>query len=144
MTITMLNQEFEAGFGVDGDVKKKAVRFFLQAAKASGMPLSKFLQDQTRASSGPRKKRGSTARKDADPLLGDDDADGDDETPPKGTKKTITLKSGGELSIALSVDLFELSTTDRTFVFDLIDKLRGYGTEDSAHVASAVGVKETP
>ena len=53
MTTAMLNSEFETVYGVDGDVKKKATRFFIQAAKANGMTLSKFLLDQTRVSTGP-------------------------------------------------------------------------------------------
>jgi hypothetical protein len=122
MTTTMLNVEFEKAFGVDGETKKKGVRFFLQATKANGFTLSKFLLDQTRATgSVPRKKR---SNRDSEPEI--DDTEGDPETPETGTKKTIALQSGGQLSISLSVDLFELSRTDREFVFGLIDSLRDY------------------
>jgi hypothetical protein len=122
MTTTMLSTEFEAAFNVDGDTKKKGIRFLLQAAKANGFVLSKFLLDQTRApSSGPRKRR---------PKRDDEDNGQDieeDEPESKGTDlKHITLQSGGELSISISVDLFELSKSDRDFVFGLIDTLRSY------------------
>jgi hypothetical protein len=124
MTTAMLNNEFETVYGVDGDVKKKATRFFLQAAKANGMTLSKFLLDQTRTSSGPRKKR---AKRD---LEGGGNGDGDfengEETPSVGTHKQVTLSSGGELKLTISVDLFALSTKDRNFVFGLIDLLKEY------------------
>jgi hypothetical protein len=126
MTTTMLNNEFETVFGIDGETKKKTIRFFLQAAKANGMTLSKFLLDQTRVSTGTRKKR---AKRDSGEggNGGDADFEGEDEqTSHRGTKKTISLLSGGQLSIALSVDLFELSTDDRNFVFGLIDALRAY------------------
>ena len=123
MTTTMLNSEFESAFQVDGETKKKGIRFFLQAAKANGFLLSKFLLDQTRASSGLRKKR--TTARDTDQNL--DEIEGSDpEENGTGTKKTITLSSGGQLSIAVSVDLFELSKPDRDFVFGLIDSLKEY------------------
>lgn len=127
MTTTMLGSEFEAAFGVDGETKKKSIRFFLQAAKANGFTLSKFLLDQTRAASaGPRKKRISAR----DAGQGADETDESEvEENGDGTKKTITLKSGGQLSIAVSVDLFELSKEDREFVFGLIDSLKEYEAE---------------
>jgi hypothetical protein len=124
MTTTMLAAEFESAFSVEGDTKKKAIRFFLQAAKANGMTLSKFLLDQTRVSTGPRKKR--TPRSNEPVGNGDPEFEGEDETPAVGTAKQITLASGGQLKLTLSVDLFALSTTDRTFVFGLIDSLNAY------------------
>lgn len=123
MTTTMLNSEFETAFGVESETKKKAVRFFLQAAKANGFALSKFLLDQTRVSTGTRKKRASKRDNDTavDNGLDDEDANGTERE-----VKTITLKSGGELSFSLSVDLFALSKDDREFVFGLIDTLQAY------------------
>lgn len=126
MTTTMLNSEFESAFQVEGETKKKGIRFFLQAAKANGFVLSKFLLDQTRASSGPRKKR--VSGRDADQGV-DETGENELEENSEGTKKTITLKSGGQLSIAVSVDLFELSKADRDFVFGLIDSLKEYDAQ---------------
>ncbi len=124
MTTTMLNTEFGTAFGVDGETKKKGVRFFLQAAKANGFTLSKFLLDQTRAvSSGPRKKRNG-GKNESDPEI--DDGLDDEPISASGTQKTVALQSGGQLSISLSVDLFALSKTDREFVFGLIDTLQTY------------------
>jgi hypothetical protein len=130
MTTAMLNTEFQTVYGVDGDVKKKATRFFLQAAKANGMTLSKFLLDQTRVSTGPRKKR---VKRDAEGVgNGDGDFENEVETPTGGTKKQVTLTSGGELKLTISVDLFELSTEDRNFVFGLIDSLKAYEQKSKA------------
>lgn len=128
MTTTILANEFEAVFNVDGETKKKGIRFLLQAAKANGFVLSKFLLDQTRApSSGPRKKRAPT--RDAEQDADDDTEDNGNEGGSTGTKKTIALLSGGQLTIAWSVDLWELSTGDREFVFGLIDSLKGYAAK---------------
>lgn len=127
MTTKMLNSEFESAFNVDGETKKKGVRFFLQASKANGFTLSKFLLDQTRVSStGPRKKRPSTR----DSEQGAADETLDEETEGAGMQKTISLQSGGQLSVSISVDLFELSTADREFVFGLIDSLKNYAAKN--------------
>jgi hypothetical protein len=138
MTTTMLGSEFEKAFGVEGETKKKGIRFFLQAAKANGFNLSKFLLDQTRASSGPRKKR--TKRADETDDIDDDLLDEGGSAPAKGTSKAIELRSGGRLTISLSVDLFELSKPDRDFVFGLIDSLHEYEAKPIVRVHS----KEEP
>lgn len=121
MTTTMLGNEFEAAFQVDGETKKKGIRFLLQAAKANGFVLSKFLLDQTRAT-GPRKKRNGKRENDPDT----EELVEDEAITVLGTQKTIGLQSGGQLSISLSVDLFALSKIDREFVFGLIDTLQKY------------------
>ncbi len=56
-TTKMLDDAMEQ-YNVSGDTKKKAVRFFLQAAKFVGMPMHPLLQGQIR-NTGPRKKRTS-------------------------------------------------------------------------------------
>src|SRR6185437_6130915 len=94
------------------ETKKKAVRFFLQATKANGFTLSKFLLDQTRVSAGTRKKR---TKRDSD-NNGDNGLDEDGDVAAEREVKTIALKSGGELSFSLTVDLFALSKDDREFV----------------------------
>lgn len=42
------------------------------------------------------------------------------------SNKTISLKSGGTVTVSGSFNLFSLSSEDRKFVFDLIDKLENY------------------
>jgi hypothetical protein len=47
----------------------------------------------------------------------------------------VALASGGTVSVVVSVNLFALTTKDRDFVIDLVDKLKGYptpATEDDA------------
>lgn len=48
------------------------------------------------------------------------------------TTKTLILRSGGTLSITVSVDLLSLSRQDRAFVFGLIDKLGAYERGEEA------------
>jgi hypothetical protein len=51
----------------------------------------------------------------------------------RGTSKTIPLRSGsGEVTLIVTVDLMELDTEDRNFVFRMIDQLRAYEIESPA------------
>jgi hypothetical protein len=43
-----------------------------------------------------------------------------------GDRLAVPLNSGGTVEVSVSVNLFALSTEDRTFVIELIDKLKGY------------------
>ena len=43
-----------------------------------------------------------------------------------GDTYTVTLESGGTVSVLVNVNLFKLSIHDRQFVIDLVDKLTGY------------------
>jgi len=43
-----------------------------------------------------------------------------------GDTYRVTLQSGGEVSVVVNVNLFNLTTEDRAFVIDLVDKLKGY------------------
>lgn len=39
---------------------------------------------------------------------------------------TVDLQSGGRVTVSVSMNIFDLSTTDREFVIDLVDRLKGY------------------
>ena len=127
MTAKMLEDGMEQ-YGVGGETKKKAVTFFLQAARFADLALSPYLQAQIRATPGTRRKR----RK-------DDDGSANEPIPTapapmagrSGESQTIELKSGGSVTIIVSINPFGLEEADRTFVFDLIDKLKGYGKGDN-------------
>lgn len=54
-----------------------------------------------------------------------------------GDTYSVSLTSGGEVSVVVNVNLFTLSTADRTFVLDLVDKLKGYHQDDAATAAEA-------
>jgi len=45
---------------------------------------------------------------------------------PAAVAKTVKLSSGGSLSVSATADFFALSSDDRKFVFELIDKLDAY------------------
>lgn len=118
-------------YGVSGDTKDKALRFFLSAVQYVGIPVSRFFKISGAtpggSSNGTRTKRRTTSRlKSAEPEAGELE---EREERPSGTSRVVKLKSGGTLTLAASLDLFQLSPTDRTFVFGLIDELDKYEKE---------------
>jgi hypothetical protein len=122
MTPRMLEEAMEA-YNVSGDTKRKAVTFFLQAARFAELPMHPLLQSTIRKSPGSRKKRVS---RESSTEVGGTPNTGYQSKPQGGETRTIPLKSGGEVSLRYSVDLFALSTEDRNFVFGLVDMLRTY------------------
>jgi len=127
MTETLINEYFEEAFGVESDTKRKCITFFLQAAKAVGMPLSTFLQSQVRVrTSGTRRQR---RRDETDEEM--EQLNGE-EPPQTGEAKTVELHSGGTLTLTASIKFFDIASEDRTFVFELIDKLREYEQKQKA------------
>ena len=106
-------------YGVNGATLRKAKSFFLKAAQYSGIALSPLLTRTTRnRNNGPRRRKTSIETKVVKPPL--------DVKPPTGTSKQVTLACGGELTLQLSVNLFELQGKDRDFVFGLIDEIQKY------------------
>lgn len=122
-----LEEAWADSFDQRGDTRRKSVRFFLSAAQFSGVPLSKMWKAPRAApSTGTRRKAATKTDPDAD------GANGDGTPPPplpRGDTYTVTLKSGGSVSLAVSVSHFALSKNrdDRTFVNTLIDALMDYG-----------------
>lgn len=41
----------------------------------------------------------------------------------------VRLRSGGDVTLSMTIDLFDLSEEDRAFVFDLVDRVRGYAQQ---------------
>lgn len=61
-----------------------------------------------------------------------------------GKSYTVTLAGGGTLAVTLNVDPFTLAGADRTFVFDIVDKVTGYGkTNGKAAKPVNLGPKQT-
>lgn len=122
MTEALINEYFEKVFGVEGDTKRKSITFFLQAAKAVGMPLSTFLQSQVRVrTTGTRRRRRGEENDGFD-----EDENNEELTQQIGESKTVELRSGGTLTLTASIKFFDIAAEDRAFVFELIDKLRDY------------------
>lgn len=125
-TPALLEEKMGESYNVTGSTRDKAVRFFLSAVQYVGVPVSPLFRKLAgNGSATPRKRRtGIRARSDVEP------------TPPPEpqgtsggggiTRTTVKLKSGGTLTVSATLDLFGLNEDDRTFVFELIDKLKKY------------------
>lgn len=122
MTPKMLEDAMEE-FHVTGDTKRKAITFFLQAAKYAELPMHPLLLGQIRNTFGRRKRR----VKELGLAIGEQIPQmAESVAVQQGSVKTLDLKSGGKLTLAISVDVFSMSAADRQFVFGLIDKLQEY------------------
>lgn len=116
-----------ASYGVSGDTREKAIRFFLAAASYVGIPVSSYLsRDKS-----PKAGNGGTARKRRPRAPKNEELPQAAPVPTadNGTSRTISLQSGGTLTVSATIDLFRMSAADRVFVFKLIDDLEKYESE---------------
>lgn len=113
-------------YDVSGSMLDKAVRFFVQAAQWSGVPLSPLWSPQKRRGTSTAARKRQSARR-VSPQ--------DKKTkPPKDngggaaqvSTKTVELRTGGTVTLQVSINPITLSTEDRDFVFGMVDKLRAY------------------
>jgi hypothetical protein len=132
-TQQQLLEAFRDAYGMSAaDTRRKAMTFFLHACREAGIELSPYFPS-TRAGSGapgtarPRKtpRRRATTTTPSEP---ESQTAAPTPTNTAGDTYSVTLASGGTVAVTVSVNLFELTTDDRNFVIDLVDKLRGYGT----------------
>jgi hypothetical protein len=119
------NQVMRDSYGVSGDTAEKAMRFFLSAAERVGIPLSPLFKTAKATPNGASGSAGATRKRAKKSPKGDEDLP---VVPPAaaGESRTVTLRSGGVLTISASTGFLALSSEDRKFVFDLIDKLADY------------------
>lgn len=113
-------------YNVSGDTRVKAVRFFVSAANHVGISLSSFISPAAKGNGVKRRVTSSKPRaaKKAAAILGVSTAI--DSGKPGGTSKSVSLASGGTLTLLATLDLFSLNAADRKFVFEIIDKLEAY------------------
>jgi hypothetical protein len=135
-TPAQLDDQMTVSYNVKGATREKAVRFFLSAADYVDTPMSSLLKPSRPAGNGTpvRRRRSQPVVRRAIPPAAASTS-GEPVGPTHGTKRTVKLKSGGTLTLAVSVDLFTLTADDRGFVFEFIDKLskyEGQNQEDEA------------
>lgn len=117
------------------DTRRKAVTFFLHAAKTAGLELSVYFP-KTRSgpgAPGTSKPRKVARRKPASQIGGvEKPLDKPPGAPTDGDTYRFDLRSGGTIFAVVDVNLFQLDTEDRDYVIDLVDKLKGYKTPGTA------------
>jgi hypothetical protein len=124
-TPAQVDEHLGASYGVGGDTRGKAMRFFLAALEYLEIPVSRYLKSGNGASAGSRRRRPARPPKEAASELEPDDPR--PAKPSHGTSRTVQLKSGGgTLTVSVSLDPFALDDEDQKFVFELINRLRDY------------------
>lgn len=126
VTPAHLAETLGAAYNVAGDTREKAVRFFVGAATYAGLTLSPLLRERASRPVGTsRAKRsrvaGSVAIRGGQRDLAI--------VPTHGgsvSTRTVTLRSGGTLTLTTAVNFLEISAADRQFVFEINDKLAAY------------------
>jgi hypothetical protein len=125
---------FNQTMGVSGETSEKCQRFFLSAAKAVGIPLTKLLEKKTRRAVGggarrqtkPKQKRekGTNAGQERTSLP----------PPESGWEKTVRIGEAGHISVRLDVNPFDLRGKSRESFFalvDLLDQIAGENPESA-------------
>jgi hypothetical protein len=123
-TAAQLAEKFKEAFGFTGSTLEGAIRFYLDASQFASMPLSINFR-------APKRARKPNARRTAPAKAKGSDDSRDKQDSPKiapmlSSTQRVELSSGGNLVVTMTVDLFSLSDDDRTFVFDLIDRMKTY------------------
>lgn len=118
-----LNEKIEKSYGVSGDTREKAIRFFLGAVSYLGIPVSGLLKKASNG--GPAKKRVQRKSK-LSPASSTAIEEGQRDEGAGGSSRIIKLKSGGNLMLSASLNYLSLSPSDRKFFSDLIDRLDEY------------------
>lgn len=116
-------QEYFRKYGVQGGTLDRVIRFFLDACSYTGAKCSPMWAKAKKSSN-----RRSPKKDDLPPKEKFTDTGNLDKTP--ANIKTVTLRSGGTISLSLSIDMLALTPEDRTWLFELIDRLNSYGNAD--------------
>jgi hypothetical protein len=139
-TMGLVDGAFKDAYQMEGETLRKAETFFIHAAQFGKLPLSPHIAKRLRKGRPPKIGKGNIRPKVKTSVATPSTV------PPQagalGTNaKTISLRSGGSVTVTIAFDLFTVNEADRRFCFDLIDTLRKYEQEHPA-VADPVGDSE--
>lgn len=127
-------EEAFAKTGASSETLRKTLSFYLATAKQAGMNLSPYLKRTRKPRGAGQRGRGAAtgARGGATGAASETPAQNQPQGAQQatGTTKTITLKTGGSLTLSLAVNLLELKGKDREFVFKLVDELDAYEAQE--------------
>ncbi len=139
-THLQIEQAFKQFYNVDGETRRKAISFFVHAAQHTEIPLSAYIRTTSNPGSNrtvnragakqvkPRQNntRTTTHHVATTAKIKDEDTSSTQAVNAKSTTKTVTLQSGGSVTLTYAVDLFDVDEQDRQFLLGLIDQIRDY------------------
>jgi hypothetical protein len=116
--------------GIQGDTVRKAVTFFITLARLAGLKLSPYFKaSRQRGPRGPRGNRPPRRTRQTETPTDNMVAAQADPASPTRSAKTIHFRSGGTATLTVSVDVVNLSSADRTALFEWIDAMNKYESE---------------
>jgi hypothetical protein len=134
-TERQLHESFRDAFQMgSAETIRKAMTFFLHAARTAGIETSPHFP-ATRSGSGapgaPRPRRAAPKHK--PPSDAAKATEGASILQIEGDTYTLRMESGPVVTMAVKMNVMETSVSDRDFIFQLIDALRSYGKPTSAY-----------
>jgi hypothetical protein len=129
MTSASLDSAMEE-YGGTGDTHRKAISFFLQAARYAELPLSPWIMKQARTVSTRKRRSSAKAKLKPDQVSGIKITEDDEQ--PGGPTKRIALRNGVYLSLAASTDVFKMDAEDRQFVLKLLEEMEAHEAKTAA------------
>jgi hypothetical protein len=143
-TEKLLHDAFRDAYGIEAaDTRRKALTFFLHAARTAGIELSPHFP-ATRSGSG---AGGSRVRRPPKRKVVNSAGAREDTPPPpaaSGDSYKITLRGGGTVTVIVAESHFNLSKnrTDRDFVYGLVDAMTDYAEDNDQNVVIAEDAAE--
>jgi hypothetical protein len=142
-TASQLDACFRESYAVAGaDTLRKSTSFFLHASRTAGIPLSPHFK-QTRGGQGApgQPKRKVTKRRQSNGATAVAEA-----STPKvdGYRLDVTLRTGGTMTLTVDVNPISLRGEDRSFFYDIIDKMAGYNEVAATDFPDATAKEELP
>lgn len=137
-----LEEVFKQKYNLDGETRRKAMTFFINAAQYANIPLSNHITKRTRTRVAPARSNTRAAPRKTPrngvgaPGEGDPSAQEDEQKLVNAKEglasqsRSVQLRSRGVVTLSYAVDLFDLDEEDHRFLWGLIEVLRGYGTGD--------------
>jgi len=107
--------------GSSGETLRRSISFFLSLAKEAGIPVSPYIKPH-------RNKR----RHHALPSIATGvnvaipSESGKGILSPDSSSKEILFTSGGNLKMEMRINIFDLNSRDRKFVFEMVDAVKSY------------------
>ena len=119
--------EWIANYPVTGDTRRKSESFLINALKYVDHPLSASIKKLSRnRKPGTRRATPKKAEVKPNPPAEEEEKEKVAERTEDQNFRIVKLASGGEVSVAINVDLLRLSENDRDWLIGLVDQIRAY------------------